>query len=487
MYIKSTYVLNIFIAYHQDDQDMFEEVFQHLQDLNDMNRGYMINKVWYAGQDLSMEYRKQIRDYIDTADLILLLMSDNSIMSPYFLSGEIKYSLELHEKERSILVPIILNTCWWEDTAFKHLEVLPRAGLPIYDSTNVRNDLFDQVVAELDERLDLISDRKKDLEEAFRTKLNEAESIFKDWEKHGDRIRAACAMFEEALDLWREGFVPVRSAIEKKIEICYRELDFKHYATAAQDAYIEKDYQTAFYNCKDALDLRDDAIIRTLYEKLEKQLEEDKMRTLKKPFDLHLNKGHEYFLSLQWQKAEEEYHKALDFYEDGFSPKKHVIQHKIEICHREYILENSLREASLSYEKQDYGKVVDTLTQAIKDINHEAFEQIEHAIRLVGFLENAEAFQDQRTRKWGFYDASNGNVIIAPKYTAAYNFRENLAGVKKWDKWGFIDIEGNEIIPFVYDFAGNFRDGVAEVIQHNTIFYINHRGERVDVQKGDLI
>ena len=70
--------------------------------------------------------------------------------------------------------------------------------------------------------------------------------------------------------------------------------------------------------------------------------------------------------------------------------------------------------------------------------------------------------------------------FIAPKYTAAYNFSENLAGVKKWEKWGFIDIEGNEVIPFIYSYVSHFQSGIAQVIIENETYCINHKGERVD-------
>jgi hypothetical protein len=55
-----------------------------------------------------------------------------------------------------------------------------------------------------------------------------------------------------------------------------------------------------------------------------------------------------------------------------------------------------------------------------------------------------------------------------------------LAAVKKWEKWGFIDVEGNEVIPFLYDFVGHFHRGVSEVVRGKNMFFINHRGDRVD-------
>lgn len=53
-------------------------------------------------------------------------------------------------------------------------------------------------------------------------------------------------------------------------------------------------------------------------------------------------------------------------------------------------------------------------------------------------------------RKWGYMDNS-GVVIIKPQYEEVCAFKNNLAAVKKKDKWGFIDKNNNVVIPFIYD------------------------------------
>lgn len=480
MHLKATYVLNIFIAYHPSDQAQFEELLQHLVELDKKNKGYIINKIWYDGLDLSEEARAVTKELLAASDLVLLLMSEDSILSPYFNSKELRETLKQHQNESSIVVPIILNTCWWEDTAFRHLEVLPRAGLPIYDNNNVKNELFDQVVYELGRRLEKIRLRKAEIEESFKVKIAEAELIFDNWQKRPEKLRMALPMYQEALLFWREGFVPDKKIIEARISICQREIDFKHYSKAATDALKSEDYQTCYFNCKDALDLRDDAVIRKMFDAAKKQLEVLDLKEKRAPFDRHLNKAHEYFLSLQWQKAEEQYTLALEHHQEKFTPSRKVIEHKIDICKREFILESSLQEANRLYKVQDYKKMADVLLDAVKSINHEALYQVDHAIKLIGYLQAVAPYRDEKNNKWGFINLEDETIIIAPKYTAAYNFSENLAGVKKWDKWGFIDIEGNEIIPFVYDYVSHFQNGIAQVIVNQKTSFINHKGEAVE-------
>jgi hypothetical protein len=59
---------------------------------------------------------------------------------------------------------------------------------------------------------------------------------------------------------------------------------------------------------------------------------------------------------------------------------------------------------------------------------------------------------------------------------------EGLTPVQLNGKWGFVDIEGNEIIPLIYDEAGNFSDGRARVVLDNREFHINKKGK----ETGDM-
>lgn len=54
-------------------------------------------------------------------------------------------------------------------------------------------------------------------------------------------------------------------------------------------------------------------------------------------------------------------------------------------------------------------------------------------------------------------------VIIDPQYEDAASFSQDLAAVKKNGKWGYIDTEGNTVIPFQFDYAFPFSEGLAVV------------------------
>ncbi|MBF0500215.1 MAG: WG repeat-containing protein [Candidatus Riflebacteria bacterium] len=107
-----------------------------------------------------------------------------------------------------------------------------------------------------------------------------------------------------------------------------------------------------------------------------------------------------------------------------------------------------------------------------------AAEKVLDGITGVGYPK--EGFCWFKTRgKFGFID-SKGNIAVKPIYDNAWDFSSGLAGVKKGDKWGFIDITGKEVIPLEYESVESFhndeepvkavRDGVPGLVDRMGTF-----------------
>lgn len=87
--------------------------------------------------------------------------------------------------------------------------------------------------------------------------------------------------------------------------------------------------------------------------------------------------------------------------------------------------------------------------------------------------------------KYGFIN-EKGDTIIAPIYSYAYEFSENLAAVRLYNdedenygSWGFIDTTGKLIIPCKYSDANSFSEGLAGVRLNKIWGFINAKGEEV--------
>ncbi|MBO9203378.1 MULTISPECIES: WG repeat-containing protein [Niastella] len=80
---------------------------------------------------------------------------------------------------------------------------------------------------------------------------------------------------------------------------------------------------------------------------------------------------------------------------------------------------------------------------------------------------------------FGFVD-NHGNVLIEPKYKSAMVFYDGFASVSNGNKFGFINIKGDTVIPFVFDdvFLG-FSNGLSDVRVNDSCGYIDKSGKVV--------
>ncbi|MDJ1468254.1 WG repeat-containing protein [Xanthocytophaga flava] len=83
---------------------------------------------------------------------------------------------------------------------------------------------------------------------------------------------------------------------------------------------------------------------------------------------------------------------------------------------------------------------------------------------------------------WGFING-NGQIVIPPIYERVGKFAEGMARVRKNGKWGIINTKGKEIIPPIYELIRDFSEGVTAVIQRKKkvleAFYIDSTGKQL--------
>lgn len=83
---------------------------------------------------------------------------------------------------------------------------------------------------------------------------------------------------------------------------------------------------------------------------------------------------------------------------------------------------------------------------------------------------------DDAVWKMGFLN-EKGEVVIPFEYDDAQMFSEGLAPVCKNDKWGYIDTTGEEKIQLQFDFASHFLEGLAVVANNKKFGYIDTSGK----------
>lgn len=143
MTADATNAVKVAVSYSHRDEKLRQQLETHLSMLQ--RQGFI--KVWHDRLiEAGAEWREQIDDHFESADLILLLVSPDFLDSDYCYEVELERALERHEAGTVVVIPIILRPVDWYDAPFSKLQALPRDGKPIVRWSN-RDEAFKSVVA----------------------------------------------------------------------------------------------------------------------------------------------------------------------------------------------------------------------------------------------------------------------------------------------------------------------------------------------------
>jgi hypothetical protein len=77
------------------------------------------------------EWKGQIHQNLETAELILLLVSADFLPSDYCTDIEARRALQRHAAGQARVIPVILRPCDWHNSEIGKLEALPTDGRPV--------------------------------------------------------------------------------------------------------------------------------------------------------------------------------------------------------------------------------------------------------------------------------------------------------------------------------------------------------------------
>ncbi len=155
--------INVFIAYSRKDTSYLDKLRLYLKPLH---RNKTI-KIWYDGEIApGTIWEEQIKTHLHQADIILLLVSAHSLASDYFYDREMSEAMERHDRNETIVVPVILSDCTWELTDLANLQALPKDGKPIVYWSD-ESSAYANIVRGLDKSIKVVKLRRNKSEEAI--------------------------------------------------------------------------------------------------------------------------------------------------------------------------------------------------------------------------------------------------------------------------------------------------------------------------------
>jgi hypothetical protein len=117
--------LSLFYSYSHEDETLCNQLEKHLRQLQ---RQGLISG-WHDRQiPAGGEWAHETDAHLQTASLILLLVSPDFLASDYCYEHEMQHALERHKRGEARVIPIVLRPCDWQHTPLQNLQCLPRNG-----------------------------------------------------------------------------------------------------------------------------------------------------------------------------------------------------------------------------------------------------------------------------------------------------------------------------------------------------------------------
>jgi len=134
-------VITVFFSYAHNDEKLRNELEKHLALLKRQG----VIDTWHDRRiDAGENVHEEISEYLEKADMILLLVSADFLASDYCYDIEMQRALERHQRGDARIIPVILRPCEWQKAPFGSLLAAPTDGKPITKFENL-DDAFLEV------------------------------------------------------------------------------------------------------------------------------------------------------------------------------------------------------------------------------------------------------------------------------------------------------------------------------------------------------
>ncbi len=142
---SSTKAITVFYAYDEEDIQLQKKLRTHLSLLR--RQGWISE---WDTQEISLgTVPEDVKsNYLNTAEIILLLVSADFIASDYCDSEAMGRIMERSAEGSAIVIPVLLRTCDWKDAPFGKLMAIPRPERFVDKWAN-KDEAFQKIAEEL--------------------------------------------------------------------------------------------------------------------------------------------------------------------------------------------------------------------------------------------------------------------------------------------------------------------------------------------------
>src|SRR5262245_11238423 len=137
----------VFYSYSHKDAELRERLATYLAPLRQQKK--IVE--WHDRKiEPGHNWESEITSQLDSAHLILLLVSEDFLASEYCFGVEVEKALARLKRGEVRVVPILLKPCLWQESRFSDLQIIPRDAKPVMSQASP-DEAFGAVANELRE------------------------------------------------------------------------------------------------------------------------------------------------------------------------------------------------------------------------------------------------------------------------------------------------------------------------------------------------
>jgi hypothetical protein len=166
--------ISVFFSYSRKDEALMRELERHLEPL----RLSQLIESWHDGCITpGEEWEPRIKEKLETAQIILLLITVNFINSEYCNTVELSKAIERHKSGQAHVIPLILRPCVWKlipvgGITLGKLQALPKNAKAVTRWED-RDEAFENIASGLLQKIEELQLKQEQAptEEAYNLKL----------------------------------------------------------------------------------------------------------------------------------------------------------------------------------------------------------------------------------------------------------------------------------------------------------------------------
>jgi len=170
--------VSLFVSYAHKDEHLRHELIPFLKTLPADLVSAWNDRMIPPGAEWNAEIERELR----SADIILLLVSQQFLASDYITRFEIPIAMQQHELGEAVVIPVILRAIAWAGQPIRHLQCVPADARPVM-SWQDRDEAWVAVQEAIEQTARRLIDKRR----GDRLRLEQAQ---RQREQHHDRYRA---------------------------------------------------------------------------------------------------------------------------------------------------------------------------------------------------------------------------------------------------------------------------------------------------------